>query len=116
VARRAADATAARKDHNRVTELDPSNYDARLIQGLHDYIVGSLPWTYRMLGFLVGFHGDKEKGIRTVEEVSQKGKKQQDRRRDAALRTLPARRKAQKALPLLEDLIRRFPRNNLFVV
>ena len=22
----------------------PSNVDARLVQGLHDYIVGSLPW------------------------------------------------------------------------
>ena len=35
------DATTARKLHNRVSELDPSNVDARLVQGLHDYIVGS---------------------------------------------------------------------------
>ena len=40
--------------------------DAQLIEGVHDYIVGSLPWAWRMLGFLVGFHGDKERGIRTV--------------------------------------------------
>ena len=39
------DATAARKDSNRVTELDPADYDARLIQGVHDYVVGSLPWS-----------------------------------------------------------------------
>src|SRR5713101_6903056 len=36
------DATTARKDHNRITEIEPSNYDARLIQGLHDYVVGRL--------------------------------------------------------------------------
>ena len=57
------DATAGRKLHNRVTELDPANYDARLMQGIHDYVVGSLPVVYKMLGFLVGFRGDREKGI-----------------------------------------------------
>jgi len=109
------DATAARKDHNRVTELDPSNYDARLIQGLHDYIVGSLPWTYRMLGFLVGFHGDKEKGIRTLEEVSRKGK---NNKTDAEMLLCALYRReamSKRALPLLEDLLRRFPRNNLLL-
>jgi tetratricopeptide (TPR) repeat protein len=35
------DATAARKLHNRVSELDPSMVDARLVQGAHDYVVGS---------------------------------------------------------------------------
>ena len=59
------DATTARKLHNRVSELDPSNVDARLVQGLDDYIVGSLTPLYRMMGFLVGYQGDKEQGIRT---------------------------------------------------
>ena len=59
--------------HNRISELEPDNVDARLVQGLHDYIVGSLPWGLRMLGFLVGIHGDKEKGIRTVQDVAQHG-------------------------------------------
>ena len=40
------DANAARKLHNRISELEPNNVDARLVQGLHDYIVGSLPWGY----------------------------------------------------------------------
>src|SRR5215472_6280855 len=48
------DATAARRAHNRITELEPANVDARLVQGLHDYVVGSLPWGWRMFGFLVG--------------------------------------------------------------
>ena len=33
---------------------------------MHDYLVGSLPFTYRMVGFLAGFHGDRESGIRTL--------------------------------------------------
>ena len=39
--------TAARKLHNRISALEPNNVDARLVQGLHDYIVGSLPWHWR---------------------------------------------------------------------
>ncbi|HVP47502.1 MAG TPA: tetratricopeptide repeat protein [Bryobacteraceae bacterium] len=109
------DATSARKDHNRVTELEPSNYDARFIQGLHDYVVGSLPWHWRMLGFLIGFHGDKDRGIHTVEEVARKGN---NNKVDAEMLLCALYRREEKprqALPLLEDLSRRFPRNNLLL-
>jgi tetratricopeptide (TPR) repeat protein len=105
------DATSARKAHNRVAELEPNNVDARLVQGLHDYIVGSLPWQYRMLGFLAGFHGDKEKGIRIVQDVAQNGKLDKV---DAEIFLCALYRRENHpnlAVPLVEDLIRRFPRN-----
>ncbi len=107
------DATAARRAHNRLAELEPQNVDARLVQGLHDYIVGSLPWSYRMLGFLVGIHGDKERGIRTVQEVARNGKLN---RVDATIFLCALYRRENKpklAVPLVEDLIRKFPRNYL---
>ncbi|MGA2588380.1 MAG: tetratricopeptide repeat protein [Bryobacteraceae bacterium] len=107
------DATNARKLHNRISELDPSNVDARLVQGLHDYVIGSLPVAYRMAGFLIGFHGDKERGIRIVEDVAAHGSLN---RIDAQIfLAVIYRRERQpaKALPVVEDLIRRFPRNYL---
>ena len=108
-----SEATTARKLHNKVTEIDPSNYDARLIQGLHDYVIGSLPWTYKALGFLVGFRGDKEQGLRTVEEVAKKGTHGADAQ--VLLCALYRREgQAKKALPLLAELVRRYPRNYLF--
>jgi tetratricopeptide (TPR) repeat protein len=107
------DATAARRLHNRIVELEPKNVDARLVEGLHDYIIGSLPWHYRMFGFLVGIHGDKEQGIRIVQDVAAHGTLN---RVDAEI-FLGAlyRRENQprRAVPLIEDLIRRFPRNYL---
>jgi tetratricopeptide (TPR) repeat protein len=107
------DATAARHLHNRVSELEPDNVDARLVQGLDDYIVGCLPWGWKMLGFLVGIHGDREKGIRTVQDVARHGKLD---RIDAEI-CLGAlyRRENQprQAIPLIGDLIGRFPRNFL---
>jgi tetratricopeptide (TPR) repeat protein len=107
------DATAGRKLHNRISAIDPSNVDARLTQGLHDYIVGSLPFHYRILGFLVGFHGDKEKGIRTVREVAAHGRLN---RVDAEVFLCALYRRENQprlALPLVGDLLRRFPRNYL---
>ena len=107
------DATTARKLHNRVSELEPSNVDARLVQGLHDYILGSLPPLYRMLGFLALQHGDKEAGIRTIEDVAAHGTL--DRIEAGIFLTALYRREHQprKALPILDDLIARFPRNYL---
>jgi tetratricopeptide (TPR) repeat protein len=107
------DATAARKLHNRISELEPGNVDARLVQGLHDYIVGSLPFGYKMLGFMVGIRGDKAKGILTVQDVARNGKLN---RVDAEvfLCALYRRENQSKlAVPLVQDLIRRYPRNYL---
>jgi tetratricopeptide (TPR) repeat protein len=107
------DASNGRKLHNQVSALEPHNVDARLTQGLHDYIVGSLPRIYRMLAFVTGFHGDRQRGIRTVHEVAERGK---INRVDAEIFLCALyRREGQprKALPLLADLLRRFPRNFL---
>ena len=76
------DATDGRKAHNRATEIDPAFVDARLVQGLYDYLVGSLPFAWRVLGFLGGFHGDKERGIATLKDVYAHGV---DNRQDAAI-------------------------------
>src|SRR5215813_13052946 len=107
------DATAARKLHNRVSELDPANVDARLVQGLHDYIVGSLPWGWRMFGFLVGIKGDKAKGMRTVQEVAASGRLN---RMDARILLCALYRRenlTKQAVPIVQELIGRYPRNFL---
>ncbi len=107
------DATQARRQHNKVTELDRSMVDARLVQALHDYVVGSLPLTWKLLGFLIGFHGDREAGIRGLQLVARDGRLN---KYDAAIllaAVLRRERRPKEALPLLEDLTRRFPRNYL---
>src|SRR5260370_26271582 len=72
------DPSKAQKLEREVTALDPSNYDARLIQGVYDYIVGSLPWHMKVLSRLAGYRGDKQRGIATLEEVADKGKENHD--------------------------------------
>jgi tetratricopeptide (TPR) repeat protein len=108
-----SDSSKAHKYDMQVTAIDPSNYDARLVQGIYDYIVGSLPWSMRALGFVAGFHGDKARGIATIEEVAHKGK---DNRIDAEIILCALYRRegeAQRAIPMVKSLIEEFPRNYL---
>jgi tetratricopeptide (TPR) repeat protein len=107
------DATSARKLHNKVSEIDPANVDARLVQGLHDYLVGNLPLAWRMLGFLVGFHGDKPKGIRTIQDVAAHGSMNRVEAEIFLCALYRRERQPRQAIPLLDDLLRRFPRNYL---
>jgi tetratricopeptide (TPR) repeat protein len=107
------DATSARKCHSRITDIDPGFIDARLVQGLHDYIVGSLPVYWRLVGFLIGFHGNKDEGIRTLEMVAQKGKVNRIDAQILLCAVYRRERRPQSAVPILQDLVRRFPRNYL---
>ena len=108
------DATSARKLCNQVVELDPKFIDARMVQGAHDYIVGSLPGYMRFLGFLNGIRGDKEGGIRTLLQVANQGT---NNKMDAKilLGVIDRReRRPQDALPLLAEITAKYPRNYLF--
>ena len=107
------DATQARKLHNRATEADPNLIDARMVQGLHDYVVGSLQFAYKILGFLVGFRGDKEAGIKALELVGAKGKLNQMDAQILLAAIYRRERQPQKAIPLLKTTSARFPRNYL---
>ena len=106
--------TQSRKVHQQALEIDPDFVDAKFVSGVHDYIVGSLPFAWKMLGFLIGFRGDKDGGIRTVELVAAKG---DSSRIDAMILLAVAYRRerhAEKAVPLLHQLIEMFPRNYLY--
>lgn len=107
------DAGEARKAHTRVTELDPSNYDARLVQGVHDYVVGSLPAFYRALVNVFGVRGDRAGGIRTLKEVAAKGRHNKTDAQVLLCALLRREGRPREALPLLNDLLRRYPRDYL---
>jgi tetratricopeptide (TPR) repeat protein len=106
--------TLSRKLSMQVTQADPKRVDAYLVQGVHDYIVGSLPFTWKLLGFLIGFRGDKEGGLRTVEMVAAKGDKNKFDAMIALAVAYRRERQPEKAVALLNELIRVFPRNYLF--
>jgi hypothetical protein len=62
-------AVGARRDHERVLELDPHYTDAKLVVGAHNYVMGSLSFTVRMAVSLAGLSGDKEKGLQYLNDA-----------------------------------------------
>ena len=107
------DATSARKAHLRVTELDPNFNDARLTQGVYDYVLGSLSPAWRMLGFFAGFRGDRERGIETLKQVAKLGRANRVDAEILLCAVYRRERRPKEAVPLLSDLIQRFPENFL---
>jgi predicted Zn-dependent protease len=107
------DVTSARKIHAKLIAIDPNNMDAHLVQGIHDYVVGSLSWRYRVLGLLAGFHGDKEGGVRTLQSVAANGKQNNVDAKIILTAIYRREKRSQDAVPLLDDLVARFPRNPL---
>ncbi len=110
------DASAARKLHTRVLDLDSKFIDARLIPGADEYVIGSLPRVWKMLTAVTGLPGDRENGIQTLKAVAQNGRYN---RFDAeALLTAIYRREKRpaEAIAPLNDLIRTFPRGYLLRV
>jgi hypothetical protein len=108
------DATQARKLHIQASDLDPSFLDARFVQAAHDYIIGSLPIGFKLLGFLAGFRGDREGGMRTLKQVAEGG---HANRVDAAVllsAILRREKRPSEAVPLLAGVSAQFPRNYLF--
>jgi tetratricopeptide (TPR) repeat protein len=106
--------TQARKFCSEVVKANPQFVDAMMVEGVHDYAVGSLPWHWKLLGFLIGFRGDKEGGIKLVERVAAEGVRNKV---DAMilLGVVYRREKMpEKAIPIVEKLIQMFPRNHIF--
>ena len=62
-------AVGARRDHERVLELDPKYTDAKLVVGAHNYAMGNLPLTVKIAVALVGLSGDKDKGLRYLNDA-----------------------------------------------
>lgn len=66
-------AVGARRDHERVLELNPKYVDAKLVVGTHYYVIGSLPWGVKVAVAMVGLSGSKDKGIQYLYDVSKGG-------------------------------------------
>ncbi|MBI4466946.1 MAG: tetratricopeptide repeat protein [Acidobacteria bacterium] len=60
--------------HERLLRLDPNYHDARLIPGLYQYAVGSIPRSVKWLAFLFGYRGSKQRGIQLMQQAMMGGK------------------------------------------
>ena len=108
-----SDTGKARKFHERITAIDPDFADALLVQGVHEYVVGSMPRGVRIFSFLVGLRGDKSKGIEMLRKVELLGVRTRLDAEVLLAATYRREKRFAEAIPLLSVLGDRFPRNFL---
>jgi len=106
-ARRAYDA------HERVLELDQTRKDAGLVVGMYRYIVSQLSLPIRMMAYVAGFGGGKERGIHMIEEAAAHAGENAPDAKFALVLIYNREQRYDDALRVLTQLQRDFPRNRI---
>ena len=109
-------ALGARRDHERVLELDPKNVDAKLIVGTHNYVVGSLPWGIKAASSVVGLGGSKEKGLEMLKEAAAGNSETSIDAKIVLMVFLRREKQYDQALQILRSLEPEYPHNVLFAL
>ena len=103
-------------EQERVLQLDPQRKEAGLIIGTYRYLVSTLSLPMRVMAYVAGFGGGKERGLRLVEESASV---QTDERTDAFFALVLLYNREERyadALRLLDDLRRMYPRNRIVLL
>ncbi len=101
----------AKEYHERLLRIDPGYADACFLPGIFEYTLATLPRSLRILGFVIGMKGSKEKGLSLVERAVRGG----ERTRWVARLSLSVMQQREKrylsSLAELRELEMAFPRN-----
>jgi tetratricopeptide (TPR) repeat protein len=106
----------ARQDHERVLQLAPRYTDAELVVGIHEYVVGSLPWWFKTGVSVFGVRGSKSRGIEDLYIAANGGGETAVNPCIALALFLRREHSYAEALPLVGTLIKSYPRNFLFAL
>ncbi len=106
-------AVGARRDHERVLELDPKYTDAKLVVGAHNYVMGNLSLAVKIAVALVGLSGDKEKGLQYLNDAYHANGETSVDAGAVLMVFLRRERRYGEALQITGALGPRFPRNYL---
>jgi tetratricopeptide (TPR) repeat protein len=109
--------------HEQVLTLDPSRKDAGLIVGTYRYLISTLTLPMRVMAYVAGFGGGRERGIQLLEQAAQDNRVTAGTRSDARTEAMFAlvlvynrERRYDDAIRVLRDLRARYPRNRLVLL
>jgi tetratricopeptide (TPR) repeat protein len=104
-------ARRAYDSHERVLELDPARKDAGLIVGTYRYVVSALSLPIRLMAYVAGFGGGKERGLQMIEEAASYPSLSQTDARFALILLYNRERRFQEGLRVIQQLQKQYPRN-----
>jgi tetratricopeptide (TPR) repeat protein len=107
---------AAKRAYNEQEEalrLDPRRKDAGLVVGTYRYVVSMLPFYLRVMAYIVGFGGGRERGLKMIEEAADHPSDSQNDAKFALVLLYNREQRYADAMRVIRDLQHRFPRNRL---
>ncbi len=104
----------ALEQHEKLLKLDPSWADAHLVPGIYEYTMATLPRSVKILGFLIGMKGSKEKGAEHLRKAVRDGERTYWGARLSLIVLETREKRYPEALRYLRELEATFPKNPLF--
>ena len=106
----------ARHDDERVLELDPNYSDAKMVVGMHNYVIGSVPWAVKVAASIVGLSGSREKGIQLLYECANAGGEASVDAKIALALFLRREQRYKEAIQIVDGLSASYPKNFLMAL
>jgi hypothetical protein len=107
-------ATKAKDDDVRVLQLDPDYVDAKLVAGVYEYVVGALPWPFKLLIGFAGITGSKTRGLEMLTDDGNRGPVTNVEARTTIALFLRREGRYKEAIQVVRKLKSEYPRNYLF--
>jgi len=107
-------ALQARSDHEKVLQLDPNYVDAKMVVGIYQFVVGSLPFGFKILVGVTGITGSKSKGMELLRDSAARGVITSVESRTAMALFLRREAKYQEAIGITRNLSAQYPHDFLF--
>ncbi len=107
-------ALGARNDHEKVLQLDPNYVDATMVVGIYQYVIGALPFAFKLIIGFAGIHGSKPAGMALLQDAAARGVITSVESRTAMALFLRREGKYQQALAMNSTLVAQYPHDFLF--
>lgn len=107
-------ATKAKDDEMKVLQLDPDYVDAKLVVGVYEYVVGALPWPFKLLVGFAGVTGSKSRGLEMLYDDAHRGVITSVEARTVIALFLRREGRYQEAIQVIRTLENQYPHDYLF--
>lgn len=110
---------AARRSYDeceQAMDLDTSRKEPGLVVGTYRYIVSTLSLPMRLMAYMAGFGGSKERGLKLIEDTAASNAENRTDAQFALVLLYNRERRYDEALRVLAALRKQYPRNRLVVL
>ncbi|HXS78524.1 MAG TPA: hypothetical protein VN753_20255 [Terracidiphilus sp.] len=104
----------AKDDCAKVLQLDPEYVDAKLVVGVYEYVIGALPFPFKILIGFAGITGSKSKGMELLRDDANRGVATSVDARTVIALFLRREGKYKDAIEQVRSLKQKYPRDFLF--